>query len=46
MCAYKKESLLQVFAAILKKLSTQGTYKVDFGNKDEIIQRFENYGLS
>ena len=42
MCAYKKESLLQVFAAILKKLNTQ----VDFGNKDEIIERFENYGLS
>ena len=31
MCAYKETSLLQVFAAILKKLSAQGTDKVDYG---------------
>ena len=31
MCAYRKESLLQVVAAILKKLSAQGTKKVDYG---------------
>ena len=31
MCAYKKESLPQVFAAILKKLSAQCANKVNYG---------------
>ena len=31
MCAYKADSLLQVFATILKMLSTQGANRVDYG---------------
>ena len=31
MCCYKEDGVLQVFAAILKKLSAQGTNKVDYG---------------
>ena len=31
MCSYKEDGVLQVFAAILKKLSAQGTNKVDYG---------------
>ena len=31
MCADKEDSLIQVFAAILKKLSAQGANKVNHG---------------
>ena len=30
MCTYKEE-VKEVFAAILKKISTQGAYKFDYG---------------
>ena len=45
MCAYKKESLPQVFAAILKKLSAQCANKVDYGTSHKKKNKFQRNAI-